>query len=81
MELSQLLNSLAGKLGIATEYTYGCGGDVKHCHVSDDLVRFFIESLGYGAKDDNEVQKSLDIIAKKRWQRALEAIYVVNRKN
>ena len=76
--MSQLLNSLADKLGIATEYTFGCGGDVKHCSVNEDLVRFFVESLGYGAKDDVEVQKSLDILEKKRWQRALEAIYVVN---
>ena len=81
MKLSQLLNSLADKLGIATEFTYGCGGEVKHCNASEDLIRFLIESLGYGAKDDKEVQKSLDILAKKRWQRALEAIYVVNRKN
>ena len=56
--MSQLLNSLADKLGIATEYTFGCGGDVKHCSVNEDLVRFFVESLGYGAKDDVEVQKS-----------------------
>lgn len=63
--MSQLLNSLADKLGIATEYTFGCGGDVKHCSVNEDLVRFFVESLGYGAKDDVEVQKSLDTLEKK----------------
>lgn len=76
--MSLLLNSLADKLGIATEYTFGCGGDVKHCNVKEELIRFFVESLGYGAKDDVEIQKSLDLIEKKRWQRALEAIYVVN---
>ena len=36
--MSQLLNSLADKLGIATEYTFGCGGDVKHCSVNEDLI-------------------------------------------
>lgn len=78
--MSELLTKLAEKLNICTSFTYGCG-TVKTVTVSDDLLRFFVESFGYGAKDDKDVQKSLDRLEKRRWQRALEAIYVVNTDN
>lgn len=74
--MSELLHQLAEKLGISTSFTYG-GGTIKTSVVSDELLRFFIESLGYGAKNDAEIQRSLERLEKKRWQRALEAIYVV----
>lgn len=76
--MSELLYSLADKLGVYTNYSFGCGGDVKYCNASDDLIRFFIEMLGYNAKNDEEIKKSIDMFDKKRWQRALEPITVIN---
>ena len=78
--MSDLLHQLAEKLGISTSFTYG-GGVIKTSVVSDDLLRFFIESLGYGAKNEAEMQRSLERLEKKRWQRAMEAIYVVTNDN
>lgn len=78
--MSELLENLAGKLGISASFTYG-GTVLKTSVASDELLRFFIESLGYSAKDDLEIQHSLERIEKKRWQRALEAIYVVVQDN
>lgn len=74
--MSSLLKQLAEKLHISTSYQYFCGGGYKQCEVSDGLLKFLIEDMGYGAKDDAAVQKSLLWIEKKRWQRAMEAIYV-----
>ena len=74
--MSELLYQLANKLGISTSFTYG-GGTIKTSVASDELLRFFIESLGFGAKNDAEMTRSLERLEKKRWQRALEAVYVV----
>lgn len=73
--MSELLHKLADKLGICTRFTFGCGS-VKTSEVSDEQLRFFIENFGYSAGNDEEIQKSLKRIEKKRWQQALEAIYV-----
>lgn len=78
--MSDLLHQLAEKLGVSTSFTYG-GGVINTSVVSDDLLRFFIESLGYGAKNEAEMQRSLERLEKKRWQRAMEAIYVVTNDN
>ena len=74
--MSELLKKLADKLNICTTFTYGCG-TIKTTVVSDEQLRFFIESFGYDAKNDEEIQRSLDRLEKKRWQKALDAIYVV----
>lgn len=78
--MTELLKKLAEKLGLCTSYSYTCKG-VKCKDVSDELLSFFIESLGYGAKSEAEVIKSLETLDKRRWQRALEAIYVVDTDN
>lgn len=75
--MSELLKTLAGKLGLCTSYTYTCKGE-KTKEVSDELLSFFIESLGYGARNEEEIKKSLETLDKRRWQRALEAVYVVD---
>ncbi len=74
--MSELLKKLADKLNICTSFTYGCG-TIKTTEVSDEQLRFFIESLGYDAKNDDDICRSLERLEKKRWQQALEAIYVV----
>lgn len=74
--MSELLKKLADKLNICTSFTYGCG-TIKTSVVSDDQLRYFIENFGYNAKNDEEIQKSLDRLEKKRWQSPLEPVYVV----
>lgn len=75
--MSELLHQLADKLGICTSFTYTVNNTEKVKNVSDDLLRFFVKKTGYDAHDDKSVEASLERFSKKRWQRALEAIYVV----
>ena len=74
--MSDLLKNLADKLHISSSYQYFCGGEYKQHEASDELLKFLIEDMGYSAKDETAIKKSLDRLEKKRWQRAMEAIYV-----
>lgn len=74
--MTELLKKLADKLGINTSYVFSSAGVQKESFASDELLRFFIENMGYKAKTENDILKSLERLEKKRWQRALEAIYV-----
>lgn len=74
--MSELIKQLAEKLDISTAYTYFLGGDFKTCEASDELLSFLIENMGYSAKNDEDIKKSMEKIEKKRWQRAFESIYV-----
>ena len=74
--MSEMLKTLADKLNIATEFSYNGGS--KTVNVTDELLRYFIEKFGYKAKTEEDIKRSLDRIEKKRWQRAMEAVYVVN---
>lgn len=74
--MSEMLKELAEQLNISTHFTFGCG-EIKANEVSSELLRFFIESLGYGAKNDEEIKRSMERLSKKRWQRVMEAVYVV----
>ena len=74
--MSELIKTLAEKLNISTTYTYMAGGGVKECTASDDLLRFLIEDMGYSAKSDEDIEKSLERLEKRRWQKAMDAIYV-----
>ncbi len=75
--MTSLLKELAEKLNISTCFSYG-SGELKTVNVGDDELRFFIENMRYKAKNEDEVKHSLERLDKKRWQRAMEAIYVVN---
>ena len=75
--MTSLLKELAEKLNISTSFTYGSGNN-KTVQVSDKELRYFIENMGYKANNEDEVKHSLERLEKKRWQRALEAVYVVN---
>lgn len=75
--MSELLHKLANALNISTSFTFTSNGVEKTSHVSDEVLRFFIKNMGYDAKDDKKVEASLKKLCKKRWQRAMEAIYVV----
>ena len=74
--MAELIKQLAEKLNISTSYSYFAGSGEKQCEVSDELLSFLIEDMGYSAKNDAEIKKSLERLNKKRWQRAMEAIYV-----
>lgn len=76
------LKKLAEKLGICTHFSYVCNG-VQEKEASAGLLRFLIESFGYKAKTEDDIRKSMERIEKKRWQYALDAIYVrtVDNKN
>ena len=69
------LKELAEKLGICTHFSYVCNG-VQEKEASAGLLRFLIESFGYKAKTEDDIRKSMERIEKKRWQYALDAIYV-----
>lgn len=75
--MTSLLKELAEKLNISTCFSYG-SGELKTVNVGDDELRFFIENMGYKAKNEEDVKHSLERLDKKRWQRVMEAIYVVN---
>ncbi len=78
--MSELLYKLAEKLGISTSFTYVVKS-LSTNYVSEDLLRFFINSMGYKAGNDEEIQHSLDRIEKSRWLKTLEPIYVVQQDN
>ncbi len=69
------LKELAEKLGICTHFSYVCNG-IHEKEASAGLLRFLIESFGYKAKTEDDIRKSMERIEKKRWQYALDAIYV-----
>ncbi|MBP3686889.1 MAG: 4-alpha-glucanotransferase [Alphaproteobacteria bacterium] len=75
--MSELLHELANTLNISTSFTYTSGGVEKAVNVSDDVLKFFIKSMGYDATDDAAMEASLAKLSKKRWQRVMEAVYVV----
>ena len=74
--MSELLHQLADKLGIATSFRDG-GLIPKEYTVEDKIIRFFAEKLGYKAGSDEEIKKSLDDFDKRRWQKTLASINVV----
>ena len=78
--VSEKLQHLADKLGIMTEY-YDAGQNRKKYEISEDVIKFFVEKLGYSAKDDAAIDRSLEAFENRRWQQALEPVYVVEQKD
>ena len=74
------LKNLADKLGILTEY-YDAGQNRKKYEISDEVVKFFVEKLGYDASTDEAIEKSLARFENRRWQETLEPVYVVEQNN
>ena len=69
------LQQLADKLGILTKFS-DAGICKKDYYPPESVIRFFAESFGYKAGSDAEINASLEKIGRKRWQKALENIYV-----
>lgn len=74
--MDQMLQQLADKLGIATSFSDG-GLVKKDYEISDSVIRYIAERLGYKAGNLGEIEKSLADFDKRRWQQTLENIYVL----
>lgn len=77
--MKDCLVSLAGKLGIATKFV-DAGLVRQEYDVDENIIKYFVSSLGFKAATEEEVNNSLADLEAKRWQRALENIYVVEQK-
>ncbi len=74
--MEEMLQKLADKLGIVTKFS-DAGMSKKDYEISEGVIRFIAERLGYKAGNRGEVEKSLADFDKRRWQQTLENIYVV----
>ena len=74
--MEEKLQKLADRLGICTFYT-DAGLNVKEHYTGEETVRFFAEELGFKAETDEQITRSLRTLENRRWQSALEPIYVV----
>lgn len=74
------LQLLADKLGISTQFV-DAGMVRQEYNISDDVIRFFAEKMGYKAGTPEEVEASLAAFDRRRWQQSLEKIYVVEQGN
>ena len=74
------LQKLADTLGILTSYSDGGTPPIEH-HIDENTIRLLAEKLGYKASNEDEIQHSIDIHNKKRWQKTLDSIYVVEQKD
>ncbi len=78
--MSPSLQKLADTLGILTSYSDGGTPPVEH-QIDENTIRLLAEKLGYKAGNEDEIQHSIDIHNKKRWQKTLDSIYVVEQKD
>ncbi|MBQ8870270.1 MAG: 4-alpha-glucanotransferase [Alphaproteobacteria bacterium] len=74
------LYELADKLGVVRCFSDG-GMAKKTYNISDDTLRFFCTQLGFDAKDDNNVEKSLKKFDDMKFKTALESIVIVRVNN
>ena len=74
------LQGIAKRLGIATKFV-DAGMIRREYEVSDETLRFFINSFGYDASNDEAIANSLHRLENARWHQALENIYVVEAGN
>ena len=74
------LQRLANALGISTRFS-DAGINRRDYEINEDTIRFFAEKLGFKAATDAEIAKSLQDISKRRWQQAMENIYVVEQQD
>ena len=73
--MSENLNRLAAKLGIAVSYSDG-GLKSKTYEIDEKIIKFFAQTLGYKASNDTQIENSIKEADNKRWTHALEPIYV-----
>ena len=74
------LKKLADTIGILTSYSDGGTPPIEH-EIDENTIRLLAEKLGYKAGGEDEIQHSIDTYCKKRWQKTLDSIYVVEQKD
>ena len=78
--MSPNLKKLADTLGILTSYTDGSTPPTEH-QIDENTIRLLAEKLGYKAGNEEEITHSIEAHNKKRWQKTLDSIYVVEQKD
>ena len=78
--MNEKLHELADKLGIAFSFS-DAGLKKQNYTVDEKVVRFFAKAMGYAADTDKQSGASLDKLEKRRWQSALQPVYVCRRDN
>lgn len=73
------LQKLADALGIVTKYT-DAGLNRKDYLTPEHIVKFFAEGFGYKTGSEAEIASSLEKLSRRRWQKAVEGIYVSEQK-
>ena len=74
------LQKLAQTIGILTSYVDGATPPVEH-FMDENTIKLLAEKLGYQAGSEAEIQHSIERFNKKRWQKTLDSIYVVEQKD
>jgi len=78
--MSPNLKKLADTIGILTSYTDGGTPPIEH-QIDENTIRLLAEKLGYKAGNEEEIIHSIEAHNKKRWQKTLDSIYVVEQKD
>lgn len=78
--MSPNLKKLADTIGILTSYTDGSTPPIEH-QIDENTIRLLAEKLGYKAGNEEEIIHSIEAHNKKRWQKTLDSIYVVEQKD
>ncbi len=76
--MTSSLQKLADTIGILTSYTDACNQEHE---IEDNVIRLLAEKLGYKAGNEEEIARSIELYHKKRWQKTLESISVVEQKD
>lgn len=74
--MEENLRLLAEKLGLSVRFS-DAGLIKKDYEVSEDVIRFIADSLGFKAWTADDVNVSLAEIERRRWMQTLDTIYVV----
>ncbi len=74
------LKKLADTIGILTSYSDGSTPPIEH-EIDENTIRLLAEKMGYKAGNEEEILHSIDTYCKKRWQKTLDSIYVVEQKD
>lgn len=78
--MSEALNRLAQKAGIATHFS-DAGLNRKNYEVEENVIRFILKDLGYCVDTEEQIEESIIQIDEQRWQTPLESIYVRTENN
>ncbi len=78
--MEKKLYELAEKIGIARKFS-DSGLNKKDYSVNDDILRFFCTQLGFDAKDDEKIEKSIKKFEDTKYKTILENIVIIKKYN